>query len=285
MARSSSSTRTATGKPLRSGGRTGRGPSRSRFVGRFRSRSGLPATTPFWVGAPNYDRMSDTQTALFVVSEEGYWAEECIEPLNALGAAGVDITVATPSGAAPEPDERSLDPETVGEEPAERYREVAGADPDLNDPIPLAAASAADHDAVVFPGGHGTVWDVNQDRDARQILLDAVAGEDGVALVVCHAVGILAFTREADGSFLVEGREVTGFPNAWEADIVDDDDVLPDGRKLPYWGEDEGVAAGGLWDAELDADTSVTVDGDLITARGPGSSEAAAETLLDALDL
>jgi len=57
----------------------------------------------------------------------------------------------------------------------------------------------------VFPGGHGTVWDVNQDRHARQLLLDAVAGDESVALVVCHAVGILAFTREADGTPLVEG--------------------------------------------------------------------------------
>jgi len=59
---------------------------------------------------------------------------------------------------------------------------------------------------------------------------------------------------------------------------VDDDDVMPDGRKLPYWVEDEVVLAGADWDAELDADTSVTVDGDLITGRGPGSSAAAAET-------
>ena len=64
---------------------------------------------------------------------------------------------------------------------------------------------------------------------------------------------------------------------------------MPDGRKLPYWVEDEVRAAGGNWDAELDAeldaDTSVTVDGDLVTARGPGSSAAAAETLLDELDI
>jgi len=45
--------------------------------------------------------------------------------------------------------------------------------------------------------------------------------------------------------------------------------------------EDEVVLAGADWDAELDADTSVTVDGDLITGRGPGSSAAAAETLLE----
>ena len=64
---------------------------------------------------------------------------------------------------------------------------------------------------------------------------------------------------------------------------MDDDDLMPDGRKLPYWVEDEVKAVGANWDAELDADTSVTVDGDLITGRGPGSSADAAQTLLDEL--
>ncbi|WP_254841231.1 type 1 glutamine amidotransferase domain-containing protein [Natronomonas marina] len=223
--------------------------------------------------------------ALFVVSEHGYWGEECIEPLTTLESADIDVTVATPTGSPPVVDERSVDPDNVGEETAAEVREVDESHPELNDPIRLAAASPGEYDAVVFPGGHGTEWDVNQDRHARQLLLDAVAGEDGVALVVCHAVGILAFTREADGSFLAEGRPVTGFPNDWEEGIVDEDDLMPDGRKLPYWVEDEVKAAGADWDAELDDDTSVTVDGDLITARGPGSSAAAAETLLDALDI
>ena len=221
--------------------------------------------------------------ALFVVSEEGYWAEECIEPLTTLEDAGVEVTVVTPSGSAPVVDERSLDPDDVGEEAADRFRDVHESHPVLRDPEPIATAEAADYDAVVFPGGHGTVWDVTQDRHARQLLLDTVAGDEGVALVVCHAVGILAFTREADGSHLVEGRSVTGFPNAWEEGIVDEYDRLPDGRKLPYWVEDEVRLAGGEWDAELDADTSVTVDGDLITARGPPSSAAAAATLLERL--
>jgi putative intracellular protease/amidase len=221
--------------------------------------------------------------ALFVVSEEGYWAEECIEPLTTLEDAGVEVTVVTPSGSAPVVDERSLDPDDVGEEAAARFRDVHESHPILRDPEPIATVEAADYDAVVFPGGHGTVWDVTQDRHARQLLLDAVAGDEGVALVVCHAVGILAFTREADGSHLVEGRSVTGFPNAWEEGIVDEYDRLPDGRKLPYWVEDEVRLAGGEWDAELDDDTSVTVDGDLITARGPPSSAAAAATLLERL--
>ncbi|KAB1194704.1 type 1 glutamine amidotransferase domain-containing protein [Haloferax sp. MBLA0076] len=223
-------------------------------------------------------------SALFIVSEHGYWGEECIEPLTTLSDAGVDITVATPTGGVPVVDERSVDPENVGEELAEHVMEVHENDERLQNPEKLAQVDAREYDAVVFPGGHGTEWDVNQDRHARQALLQAVAGGESKALVVCHAVGILAFTREADGSFLVDGRNVTGFPNEWEEGIVDDDDLMPDGRKLPYWVEDEVKAAGGVWDAELDADTSVTVDGDLITARGPGSSAAGAQTLLDELD-
>ncbi|ELY94658.1 ThiJ/PfpI domain-containing protein [Natrialba hulunbeirensis JCM 10989] len=220
--------------------------------------------------------------ALFVVSEEGYWGEECVEPLETLSDAGVEITVATPSGGPPELDETSADPDEVGEETAEHVREVHENDERLNDPIPTAEADASEYDTVVFPGGHGTEWDVNQDSDARRLLRDAVEGE-GKALVVCHAVGLLAFARDSDGGFIVEGRDVTGFPNEWEEEIVDENDVMPTGRKLPYWVEDEVEVAGGNWDAELDQDTSVTVDGDLLTARGPGSSSAAAETLLDEL--
>ena len=221
---------------------------------------------------------------LFVVSEEGYWGEECTTPLTTLTEARVDVTVATPSGAPPQVDERSVDPENVGEETAAEVREIHETDERLNDPVPIATVDAGEYDAVVFPGGHGTEWDVNQDRHARRLLADAVEGE-GKALVVCHAVGILAFARASDGSLLVDGRDVTGFPNEWEEGIVDEHDRMPDGRKLPYWVEDEVTAAGGNWDADLDAETSVRVDGDLITARGPGSSAAAARTLLEELGI
>ena len=221
-------------------------------------------------------------SALFVVSEEGYWGEECVTPLELLSDADVDV--ATPSGNKPVVDDRSIDPENVGEETAERVEEAHATDQRLQNPKPVANADADTYDVVVFPGGHGTEWDVNQDRHARKLLRDVVEREDGgKALVVCHAVGLLAFTRDSDGGFLVEGRDVTGFPNEWEEDIVDENDLMPDGRKLPYWVEDEVKAAGGNWDAELDSDESVTVDGDLITARGPESSEAGATALLEAL--
>ncbi|WP_158058897.1 type 1 glutamine amidotransferase domain-containing protein [Halorussus halophilus] len=222
--------------------------------------------------------------ALFVVSQEGYWGEECTDPLETLTDAGVDIDVATPTGDEPVVDERSIDPDNVGEETAEHVTEVHESDDRLQNPMPIADADAGEYDAVVFPGGHGTEWDVNQDKHARELLRSVVERDDGgKALVVCHAVGLLAFTRDESGELLVAGRDVTGFPNDWEEGIVDDRDLMPDGRKLPYWVEDEVKAAGGNWDAELDAETSVTVDGDLVTARGPASSHEGATTLLEQL--
>jgi len=47
-------------------------------------------------------------SALFVVSEKGYWAEACVEPLTTLETDGVDET--------------SLDPNEVGEATAEKAR-------------------------------------------------------------------------------------------------------------------------------------------------------------------
>jgi putative intracellular protease/amidase len=223
-------------------------------------------------------------SVLFVVSEEGYWGEECVEPLETLSDTDASVDVATPSGNKPVVDDRSIDPDNVGEETAERVTEVHATDQRLQNPKPVASADPDMYDAVVFPGGHGTEWDVNQDKHARALLRELVERDDqSKALVICHAVGLLAFTRDSNRDFLVDGRDVTGFPNAWEEDIVGDNDLMPDGRKLPYWVEDGVKAAGGNWDAELDADTSVTVDGDLITARGPGSSSEAAMALVEAL--
>lgn len=58
----------------------------------------------------------------------------------------------------------------------------------LNEPILITEASVFDNDTVVFPGGYGTIRDLNQNHDARRLLHKAVSGDSGKALVVCQAV-------------------------------------------------------------------------------------------------
>lgn len=222
-------------------------------------------------------------SVLFVLSEMGYWGEECAVPFRRLAEEGCSITVTTPTGSRPQIDENSLLEESTGEERIELSKRVDG-DDRMKEPIPFAQVDPNEYDAVVFPGGHGPLWDVNIDAHAHEILRTAVKGSDGVASVICHTTGILGFARDSSGDFLVEGRDVTGFPNAWEEDVLNENEVEPHGRKLPYWAEDVIIEAGGIYDAQLDSESSVRVDGDLITVRGPDSSEEGVETLLEKLD-
>lgn len=94
--------------------------------------------------------MSD---GIFVVTEEGYWGEECVEPLRSLVEAGYDCTVATPSGKKPVVDERSIDPDQVGEELAARVQEVHETDVHLNNPMPLGAVNPLNYQLAIFSGG------------------------------------------------------------------------------------------------------------------------------------
>ena len=131
---------------------------------------------------------------LFVVSEHGFWAEECAEPLRELEQ-NHEVTVATPTGEEPEADPASV----------EGYEDFL--DSRLKDPVPLMEAyrNREEYDGLVLPGGHGTLWDINQDDHVQQILREKM--EDSGALIICHAVGVLGFTRD-----ISDGRDISGFP-------------------------------------------------------------------------
>lgn len=220
-------------------------------------------------------------TILFVVSEEGYWGEECVRPLKKLRNAGYETEIATPSREKPVIDRNSINPNRVGEDEATEIEEFHRTDDQLNTPISIVEAIENDYEAIVFPGGHGTVFDINHDVHARRLLSNTLEN-NGKALIICHAVGILGFATDEDGEYIANGKEVTGFPNEWEDQEVDALERR-EGIKLPYRVEDEVILVGAEWDAELDEETSVKVDGNLITARGPDSAAEAAETLIEEL--
>ena len=204
---------------------------------------------------------------LFVVSEKGFWAEECIEPLKTINREH-EVEIATPTGERPEPDPEST----------EGYEKFLKESEELEDPITVLEAyrNSGEYDGLVLPGGHGTLWDINQDVHIQE-LLEELTEENG-GLVICHAVGILGFMPE-----FTDGRLVTGFPNEWENGQVDENEIR-NGEKLPYRVQNLVKEAGADWRSNLDSDVSVEVDGNLVTARGPDSSKEGAEKFLEILE-
>ena len=204
---------------------------------------------------------------LSILSEKGFWAEECIEPIKTVSE-DHEVEISTPTGERPEPDPEST----------EGYENFLEESEELEDPITVVEAyrNSEEYDGLVLPGGHGTLWDINQDVHIQELLEELT--EKNAGLVICHAVGILGFMPK-----FTDGRLVTGFPNKWENSQVDENEIR-NCEKLPYRVQDLVKEVGADWRSNLDSDVSVEVDGNLVTARGPDSSKEGAEKFLEVLE-
>jgi hypothetical protein len=83
--------------------------------------------------------------------------------------------------------------------------------------FPNAGVKEEDFDTVFYPGGHGPMWDLVEDKHSIKLIEPFVAAGKPIG-IVCHSTGALHRVKTADGRFLVEGKEVTGFTKGEEED-------------------------------------------------------------------
>ena len=205
----------------------------------------------------------------------GFWIEEFAAPYYTLADKGVDITIASPKGGQPPIDPASEAPDAQTESTKRYY-----ADTELKEKVAttkiLADVTAEDFDAIFYPGGHGPLWDLYDDRNSIELIESFWAAGKPVA-AVCHAPSALLNVKDENGEPLVKGKKVTGFTNTEEEGVKLTDVV-------PYLLEDELKAKGGLYSKGSDWSSHVVEDGMLITGQNPASSEEAAEKLFALLE-
>jgi putative intracellular protease/amidase len=201
----------------------------------------------------------------------GFWLEELAAPYYVFKDAGANVVLASPAGGQPPLDPKSNEP-GFQTDATRRFETDAAATAQLAATVRLDSVSEADFDAVFYPGGHGPLWDLAEDANSVALIEAFIAAQKPVALV-CHAPGVLRHVKQADGSPLVKGKQVTGFANTEEAAVGLTDIV-------PFLVEDELKAKGGVYTRGDDWASYVVVDGLLITGQNPASSAAAASTLL-----
>jgi putative intracellular protease/amidase len=138
--------------------------------------------------------------------------------------------------------------------------------------VKLSNVVTGDFDAVFYPGGHGPLWDLAEDKHSIALIESTYAAGKPVALV-CHAPGVLRNAKSEDGSPLVKGKRVTGFSDTEE-------EAVQLTKIVPFLVEDELKRLGGLYAKGPDWTSFVQVAGNLITGQNPASSaEAAKEEL------
>jgi putative intracellular protease/amidase len=134
----------------------------------------------------------------------GFWLEEFATPYFVFRDAGADITLATPKGGQPPLDPKSDEP-SAQTEATERFKRDAGAQRALATTVKLSNVVTGDFDAVFYPGGHGPLWDLAEDKHSIALIESTHAAGKPVALV-CHAPGVLRHAKAEDGSPLVKGK-------------------------------------------------------------------------------
>lgn len=204
----------------------------------------------------------------------GFWLEELAAPYYAFKDAGVDITLASPKGGQPPLDPKSNEPEFQTDD-TRRFIRDTEALAALANTAKLSEVSFGDYDTVFYPGGHGPLWDLAEDRDSISLIEQTHAAGKPLALV-CHAPGVLRHVKAADGEPLVKGKRVTGFKNSEEAAVQLTEVV-------PFLVEDALRQIGGTYSAGKDWESYVVQDGLLITGQNPASSAEAARLLIKAV--
>ena len=204
----------------------------------------------------------------------GFWLEELAAPYYVFKDAGAELVLASPLGGQPPLDPKSNEPD-FQTEATHRFEADAEANHALSTTLVLSTANQADYDAVFYPGGHGPLWDLAEDKDSIRLISATLIANKPVALV-CHAPGVLRHVKNADDSPLVKGKKVTGFTNSEEAAVGLTDIV-------PFLVEDELIHNGGNYSKGDDWQSYVVQDGLLITGQNPASSSEAAELLLQTL--
>lgn len=204
----------------------------------------------------------------------GFWIEEFATPYYTLTDAGVIVTLASPKGGQPPIDPKSDEPENQTES-TKRFKADEALKEKLSLTLKLSDSFADEFDAVFFPGGHGPMWDLNQDADAIRLVQNFYKQNKPVA-AVCHGPAALLNAKGQDGELLIKGKKVTGFTNTEEAAVQLTDVV-------PFLLEDALKSSGAQYSKKDDWQPYTVQDGLLLTGQNPASSGQAAEDLLKLL--
>lgn len=212
----------------------------------------------------NHDQLGDTGRST------GFYLSEAAHPHKIFTDAGYQVEFASPAGGnAPMDGIDRSDP--VNAAFLDDDRLVA----QTKNTAALGDLTASDYEVIFFAGGHGTMWDFPNNAAVAKAAAE-VYESGGVVAAVCHGPASLVDVKLSDGSYLVAGREVTGFTNEEEA-RVELTEVVP--FLLESRLKDRGATfrAGEVFGA------NVVVSGRLYTGQNPASATPLAERIVEAV--
>ena len=136
----------------------------------------------------------------------------------------------------------------------------------LSNTTPLNEVVATEYAAIVFAGGHGTMWDFHNSEVLNNLAAN-IYEKGGVVAAVCHGPAALVNIKLSNGKYLINGKNVTAFTNKEE-------DIVQLSSQMPFMLETELIKKGAKFSSSQPWKEKVVVDGRLITGQNPASAGA-----------
>lgn len=228
--------------------------------------------------------VANPTTATTVGWRVGFWGAELTHPYYELTERGVEVTIASPDGGKVELDSLS-DPRDESKWSSEDLITMGFVNtPELmallEDTPKLADLNLDEYDAIMVAGGLAPMFSFRDNQQLHNALRTFYESERPTC-IYCHGTAALVDLKLSDGSYLVNGKTVTGFSNAEE----DYSDSFVGQKVMPYRLEDAfkkrgaNYVQGGLFKA------FVVRDGRLITGQQQYSGRKVAQALIEVLGI
>ena len=202
----------------------------------------------------------------------GFYLSEAAHPWAILNDAGYEIDFVSPLGGKPPMDGADA---ASTDAVCKRFLETPTVMQKLNNSFKPAQIKSADYAAILFVGGHGTMWDFPDNQALGQHAAEIYESQ-GVVAAVCHGPAALVNIKLSDGKYLLQGKRVAAFTDDEER-AVELDKVVPFllATRLQQRGAQHIAAAN--WQK------NVVVDQRLVTGQNPASATGVGEEILQLL--
>lgn len=221
-------------------------------------------TRKILIALTSHDHLGDTGRST------GWYLPEAAHPWRAFTDAGYDVDVVSVRGGKP-----SMDGADTSDPVQQAFLDDPKIAAQLADTRRPDQVKAADYDAILYVGGHGTMWDFPGNKDLAGLARDIYEAGGAVA-AVCHGPAGLVNITLSDGSYLVDGKNVAAFTN-------DEEEAVGLTEVVPFLLQSTLEERGAKHSAAANFTSHVVTDGRLVTGQNPASATGVGEAIVKVL--
>ena len=214
----------------------------------------------------NHEELGDTG------KKTGYFLREVSYPYKAITETGYNIDFVSPKGGPTPMDPGSND---MDDEVNKAFTDDASIMNRLQNTMSPSEINPDNYDAIMYAGGHGTVWDFPDSKVLATIAVN-IYEHGGVLGAICHGPAGLVNMKLKDGTYLVAGKRVASFTDEEERAIELENVV-------PFLLASKLEERGAIHTKTENFKPYVEVDGRLVTAQNPPSAKSMGEVMVKVL--